>query len=624
MLPEKDKRIESVVELSKEALDAFCDDIATMFEVDMTCQEQEIVVTDLKSVKKHFSEIAAVHTVTAEGALDGNFQLVFDKGGLFTLAGVIVMLPAKRIQDEVELGTLEEAQSMGDVVGEVGNLLVGTWDRVFREGMEGHKHFRKASSFIGDPWSDPSKIEGLADSEKFHFILCEIAIESFPCFQCAVLLPLETKASAEDPDLAADLDASQTDPEGDEGSTDEDAVLEQELVRESAQHAESMSEAVGEATEATDDAETTPVEEVASEPEPAPLTAEDIEFAMEAPEESAETLEDLEEAVSTEEPGGTASEPTSITAEDIGFAMEAPEAPENTAEDQEESVRAEEPELAESEPTSITAEDIGFAMEAPGESEETAPDTAQATHPGDEEPLKPQPAASAVEEDHPVAGQQERPGTAADVEAGAASSKRARLTETNDPAEEGDEPVQTAAPEIITITSPASTKARQSDGLANLMSLTARDLMSSKVVWVSPTASVNEVLTAMQQHDIGYVVAGENGVLEGLVSKSNVLGALSPYLRPVFAKWRRPADDATMNIKVQWIMSRPVRTVRPEASLAVLVEQMRQFGGRCLPVVTADGSVEGLVTVFDILRVLTPDLDTCLVGHTPQAPCLMV
>jgi CBS domain-containing protein len=571
MLPEKDKRIEKVVELSKEALDAFCDDIATMFEVDMTCQEQEIVVTDLQSVKKHFSGIAAVHTVNAEGALTGDFQLVFDKGGLFTLAGVIVMLPAKRIQDEVEFGTLEEAQSMGDIVGEVGNLLVGTWDRVFREGMEGHKHFRKASSFIGDPWSDPSKIAGWTDSEKYHFILCEIAIESFACFQCAVLLPLGTKAPAEDLDIAANPDTSPTDPEQEDEITDEDAVLEQELVREPAPRLESKSDSVLEAVGTKDGAETTPVEEVASEPEPAPITAEDIGFAMEAPEASEDDAEDLEE-----------------------------------------------PDVADRKPASITAEDIGFAMEAPGESAETAPDTEE------QEPLKPEPASAAAEEDPAVAGQQERPETAADIEALHASSKRTRLTETSYPAEEGDEPIHIAPPEIVSITSPVSTKARQGEGLAKLMSLTARDLMGSKVVWVSPSASVHEVLTAMQQHDVGYVVAGENGILEGLVSKSNVLGALSPYLRPVFAKWRRPADDATMNIKVQWIMSRPVRTVRPEASLAVIVEQMRQFGGRCLPVVAADGSVEGLVTVFDILRVLTPDLDTCLVGQTPQAPCLMV
>ena len=35
-------------------------------------------------------------------------------------------------------------------------------------------------------------------------------------------------------------------------------------------------------------------------------------------------------------------------------------------------------------------------------------------------------------------------------------------------------------------------------------------------------------LERMQQHDAGYVVVGHNGVLEGLVSKSNVLGGDQP------------------------------------------------------------------------------------------------
>ena len=50
---------------------------------------------------------------------------------------------------------------------------------------------------------------------------------------------------------------------------------------------------------------------------------------------------------------------------------------------------------------------------------------------------------------------------------------------------------------------------------------------------------------------------GADGVLEGLVSKSDLAGAASPYLRPEFAKWRWPLDDATLQIKVKWIMSRP-------------------------------------------------------------------
>jgi len=117
---------------------------------------------------------------------------------------------------------------------------------------------------------------------------------------------------------------------------------------------------------------------------------------------------------------------------------------------------------------------------------------------------------------------------------------------------------------------------------------------------------------------------GVDGVLEGIVSKSNILGAISPYLRPVFSKWHTPADDATLNIKIQWVMSRPVRTVGPDATLGVAIQSMQQFGGRCLPVVDTRGAVLGVLTVFDVFRVFSLNDQFGSSGRTPQAPCLMI
>jgi len=51
-------------------------------------------------------------------------------------------------------------------------------------------------------------------------------------------------------------------------------------------------------------------------------------------------------------------------------------------------------------------------------------------------------------------------------------------------------------------------------------------------------------------------------------------------------------------------MSRPVRTIKPETSLAAIMEHMSQFRGRCLPVTDEQGNVQGLVTVFDIFEAL--------------------
>ena len=58
MLPENDKNVEKVIELSKESLDAFCDDISTMFEVEMTCEQQDVGIASLKDVKKHFKKVS--------------------------------------------------------------------------------------------------------------------------------------------------------------------------------------------------------------------------------------------------------------------------------------------------------------------------------------------------------------------------------------------------------------------------------------------------------------------------------------------------------------------------------------------------------------------------------------
>jgi CBS domain-containing membrane protein len=149
--------------------------------------------------------------------------------------------------------------------------------------------------------------------------------------------------------------------------------------------------------------------------------------------------------------------------------------------------------------------------------------------------------------------------------------------------------------------------------------------MEKDVVWAGPDDTVQDVLAKMQQHNTGYVLVGRNGVLEGLVSSSNILGAVSLYLRPMFAKWRRPEDEATLGVKVKWIMSRPVRTVRPDATVAALIESLRRCGGRCLPVVDAAGTVQGMVTVFDILlRMLEAQGSGSWQGRPPQAPALLI
>jgi CBS domain-containing protein len=120
------------------------------------------------------------------------------------------------------------------------------------------------------------------------------------------------------------------------------------------------------------------------------------------------------------------------------------------------------------------------------------------------------------------------------------------------------------------------------------------------------------------------MMVGTEGLLEGIVSKSDITGAVSVYLRPIFTKWQQPLDDATLQIKIKWIMTRPVRTVSPETPLAVIMENMYRFGGRCLPVVDQQGKVQGIITAFAVFNalLLNTDSDTSTAGKTLQAPPL--
>ncbi len=157
------------------------------------------------------------------------------------------------------------------------------------------------------------------------------------------------------------------------------------------------------------------------------------------------------------------------------------------------------------------------------------------------------------------------------------------------------------------------------DITCGLHEICVNDIMQKKVTWASPQDSLQQAIAKMQQTDAGYIMIGQNGALEGIVSKSDIKKALSPYLLPIFAKWRRPLDDATLKIRIKWIMSMPVRTIKPQTSLVITMEHMSRFRGQCLPVMDEEGNVQGIVTAFDIFKVLLKsNLNTSSTGESSR------
>jgi acetoin utilization protein AcuB len=148
--------------------------------------------------------------------------------------------------------------------------------------------------------------------------------------------------------------------------------------------------------------------------------------------------------------------------------------------------------------------------------------------------------------------------------------------------------------------------------------LTAKDIMQTNILWAGPDESVQKLQSNMQQRDATYILIGKDGVLEGIVSMSDVRDAISPYLKSTFSKWRRPLDDATLQIRSKWIMTRAIHTIKPDMPLSEILIHMCNYGVRCLPVINQDNKVQGIITVFDIFKAMIKSSNADIAGKAVQ------
>ncbi|MHC4156552.1 MAG: CBS domain-containing protein, partial [Planctomycetota bacterium] len=134
--------------------------------------------------------------------------------------------------------------------------------------------------------------------------------------------------------------------------------------------------------------------------------------------------------------------------------------------------------------------------------------------------------------------------------------------------------------------------------------ITAEDIMQENILWGDSEQSVQGILAKMQQYDVAYVLIGNPPEAEGIVSESNLKEALSPYLHAPFDKYKRPLDEATLQIKVKWVMSKPVQSVERQTTVSAMMERMCECGLQVLTVRDQEKGIQGLLTTFDIFSAL--------------------
>jgi len=573
-----------VTELSTMAFEAFCADISVMFGLEAQCKQQQVATATVEELKKSFEELVAVVSVEAKGTLDGTFRLLLDRAGLFTLAGITFPLTEEQILKKTKDGSTKDARALSNALADAAKIIIEAWDKLFREKLPRHDRFAQADIFIGDPWKKPRENMGLAADEEGLSVLCEMTVGPYPAFNCAAVFPKTIFAG----------------PPEQQSEHQEKADSETDDKTEQAAQAQSEDKTQDQ-TEPQADQKAEP--QAQQQPAPAPE-----EKAEPGPEEQADPeADDKADQAAQNESGDKTQEQTEPQAD-------------QKAEPQAEQEPAAAPEekavLSPEEQTEPQAED----QPAP-EPEEKVTDPNEQALPGDSEPP------ARTDEDEKLSAETKNA-------ANEQTEPQSHETGVDSPADAAEEKVPTdeskdhpvsdairsmAGPSTGSLSEPELHGPRHSVPHTPCPSLKipAKEIMQKDISWAGPEDSVQDALAMLQQNDAGYLLVGTDGKLEGLVSRSDVNGALSPYLQPMFAKWRRPLDDATLQIKIKWIMTRTIRTVNPDTPLAVTMEIMCQFGWRALPVIDQQGTVQGLVTVFDIFRaLLRADSNTLAVGSS--------
>ena len=144
--------------------------------------------------------------------------------------------------------------------------------------------------------------------------------------------------------------------------------------------------------------------------------------------------------------------------------------------------------------------------------------------------------------------------------------------------------------------------------------MNAEDIMTSKVITVTPETPVGKVAALLSEHRISAVPVVDNGQLVGIVSEADLLHryeigtdcALNgdPWWMRLFSADRSPAEYVKSHARqVRDIMTREVTTVAPDTALAEIASLLEKRRIRRVPVVD-EGRLMGIVSRSDLVRAL--------------------
>ena len=128
---------------------------------------------------------------------------------------------------------------------------------------------------------------------------------------------------------------------------------------------------------------------------------------------------------------------------------------------------------------------------------------------------------------------------------------------------------------------------------------TVGSIMTCEVITVDMDTTLLKIREVFKKYKFHHLPIMEDDELVGVISDRDLLRELSPFVNSGAEMSR---DTKTLSKKAHQVMSRKPITVTKEDSIEGASELLLKHNISCLPVISPDGKLEGVITLRDILR----------------------
>jgi len=127
-----------------------------------------------------------------------------------------------------------------------------------------------------------------------------------------------------------------------------------------------------------------------------------------------------------------------------------------------------------------------------------------------------------------------------------------------------------------------------------MMNIEVRTVMNTHPVTVTPDATVKELSQMMLSRKVQQIPVVENGKFVGLITSYDL--------------WRQHEHNASVDdMQVRDVMTKKVIKISPKDKLGTAAELFADRRFKTLPVVNLRDELKGMITAFDIIKVVFND-----------------